>query len=211
MADNDCGNSPPPRPPKKRDRSGKLPSTGRGGPGRSSVAGVPVANAGRFSFDLVKAGQCIAQHEYLFDSASEEHLHFTKLVHKVLLLLPVGAEAHPMMEAVIDKLQRPQASHIDLAEVFTVKSIMVGQLRNLSMKNTEKLRASLGPPRTSPDYVPDAFETFTVKLDGEDKEFVQGPAHLVRALFASYSSMKRSQPLQPSHSSHGISVPPTQP
>ena len=173
------------------------------------MAGVPVANAGRFSFDLVKAGQCISQHEYLFDSASEEHLYFTKLAHKVLLLLPVGAEAHPMMDAVIDKLKMNK--DMDLAEVFTVKSIMVGQLRNLSMKNTEKLRASLGPPRDSLDYVPDAFETFTVKLDDEDKEFVQGPAHLVRALFASYSSMKRSHPLQPSHSSHGISVPPTQP
>jgi len=209
MADNDCGNSPPPRPAKKRDRSGKLPSTGRGGPGRSSVAGVPVANAGRFSFDLAKAGQCISQHEYLFDSASEEHLHFTKLVHKVLLLLPVGAEAHPMMDAVIDKLKMNQ--DMDLAEVFTVKSLMIGQLKYLSIAKNEKLRAALGPPRNSPDYVPDAFETFSAKLDDEDKEFVQGPAHLVCALFASYSSMKLSHPLQPSHFSHGISVPPTQP
>ena len=115
-----------------------------------------------------------------------------------------------MMDAVLDKLKMNK--DMDLAEVFTVKSIMVGQLRNLSIAKTEKVRASLGPPRDSPDHVPDKFETFTVKLDGEDKEFVQGPAHLVRALFAaSYSSMKRSQPLQPSHSSHGISVPPMQP
>ena len=151
-------------------RKAKRKSSARGASGKPLVAPDPVATAGRFSFQLAKAHQCISSNLYEFTPNSEELIYFTTLVLDVLKQLPVaGAPLHGLVSAVSNAMSDEHA------EVIEVKSILFGQLK--LEPNPHELVVSRKPAaNANSDYVPDVFENYQATMtNGKTKEMVHAP------------------------------------
>ena len=151
-------------------RKAKRKSSARGASGKALVAPDPVATAGRFSFELAKAHQCISSHLYEFTPNSEELIYFTTLVLDVLKQLPVaGAPLHGLVGAALKTMSD------DHAEIIEVKSILFGQLKH--EPNPHHLLVSRKPPaNANSDYVPNVFENYQATMtNGKTKEMVHAP------------------------------------
>ena len=152
------------------ERKAKRKSSARGASGKALVAPDPVATAGRFSFELAKAHQCISSHLYEFTPNSEELIYFTTLVLDVLKQVPVtGAPFHALIHAMSTAISEEHA------EIFELKSILFGQLKH--EPNPQDVIVSRKPPaNTNPDYVPDVFENYqAMHTDGKQKDMVHAP------------------------------------
>ena len=149
------------------ERKAKRTSSARGTTGKPLVAPNPVATAGRFSFQLAKAHQCISSHVYEFTPNSEELIYFTTLVLDVLKQLPVAAAPlHGLVSAVSNAMSDEHA------EIIELKSILFGQLK--LEQNPQELVVSRKPAANSnPDYVPTVFENYQATMtNGKTKEMV---------------------------------------
>ena len=152
------------------ERKAKRKSSARGASGKPLVAPNPVATAGRFSFQLAKAHQCISSNLYEFTPNSEELIYFTTLVLDVLKQLPVaGAPLHGLVSAVSNAMSDEHA------EIFELKSILFGQLKH--EPNPQDVIVSRKPPaNANTDYVPDVFENYqAIHQDGKQRDMVHAP------------------------------------
>ena len=161
-------NSPPSDVGKAKPMRGRPRKVSR--PGKPLVAPNPVATAGRFSFQLAKAHQCISSNLYEFTPNSEELIYFTTLVLDVLKQLPVaGAPLHGLVSAVSNAMSDEHAETIEL------KSILFGQLKH--EPNPQDVIVSRKPlPNANPDYMPDVFENYqAIHKDGKQRDMVHAP------------------------------------
>ena len=178
--------------------------------GNYVVSPDPVSNDG-FCWERVLACQCVAYEKYGLEEECPERTHFVKWVSAALKAANTATNAprSDLLSAVCDAIAQtceeddPDAA---LQEVLKITTVSYGQL---VLKRHPPLD-SREPPANSPDYVPDVYEMYKVKETVNNKEqelnYVQAPRSEVRGgsgSTRSYSSQKRTQPLQPSHKPHG--------